>query len=100
MIRIEPQPRADYHLHYDAAWLSRGDYLSDSGHVWSQPFETVAAEWPLRGQLHMLCTRIGGCRRSRPGGRRMSRSGFVPGRTAGSNSPASASASCAEPATR
>ena len=29
MIRLEPQPRASYHLHYDATWLSRGDYLSD-----------------------------------------------------------------------
>ena len=51
---IEPQPRANYHLSYDAAWLERGDYLSDSGHVWSQPFESVCRRWPNQGQLHML----------------------------------------------
>jgi hypothetical protein len=53
-VLIEPQPRANYHLSYDAAWLPRGDYLSDSGHVWSQPFESVCARWPKWGQLHML----------------------------------------------
>jgi hypothetical protein len=53
-VMIEPEPRAHYHLGYDAAWLHRGDYLSDSGHVWSQPFETVSAQWPKRGQLHVL----------------------------------------------
>ena len=53
-VQIEPQPRAHYHLGYDAAWLERGDYLSDSGHVWSQPFETVCHRWPTAGQLHVL----------------------------------------------
>jgi hypothetical protein len=54
-VAIVPQPRSHFHLSYDAAWLPRGDYLSDSGHVWSQPFETVCARWPNAGQLHVLC---------------------------------------------
>jgi hypothetical protein len=41
-------------LDFDANWLPRGDYLSDSGGRWSQPFSEVAAAWPARGQLHML----------------------------------------------
>lgn len=53
-LRLAPIPRATYGLEYDANWLSRGDYLSDSGGEWSQPFEEVAARWPGHGQLHML----------------------------------------------
>jgi hypothetical protein len=54
MVKIEPQSRATYHLSYDAAWLPRGDYLSDSGHVWSQDFQQVCRNWPRLGQLHVL----------------------------------------------
>jgi len=53
-LRLAPIPRATYGLEYDANWLSRGDYLSDSGGKWSQRFEDVAEAWPGRGQLHML----------------------------------------------
>jgi hypothetical protein len=53
-VMLEPQPRANYHLSYDASWLPRGDYLSDSGHVWSQEFDHVCRHWPKHGQLHML----------------------------------------------
>lgn len=49
-----PLPLAEFGLDFDANWLHRGDYLSDSGGRWSQPFEDVAAAWPARGQLHML----------------------------------------------
>jgi hypothetical protein len=45
---------AKFGLDFDANWLSRGDYLSDSGGQWSRPFDQAAAEWPARGQLHML----------------------------------------------
>lgn len=45
---------AAFGLDFDANWLSRGDYLSDSGGRWSQPFEGVAGAFPARGQLHML----------------------------------------------
>lgn len=53
-VRLAPIPRATYGLEYDANWLSRGDYLSDSGGEWSQPFSEVVQAWPERGQLHML----------------------------------------------
>jgi hypothetical protein len=53
-VRLLPLSRSTYGLAYDAAWLSRGDYLSDSGHVWSQSFAEVCKEWPGRGQLHLL----------------------------------------------
>ena len=32
---------SSYGLAYDAAWLPRGDYLSDSGQVWSRDFDKV-----------------------------------------------------------
>jgi hypothetical protein len=44
----------DFGLDFDANWLPRGDYLSDSGGEWSRSFHDVAAEWPEKGQLHML----------------------------------------------
>lgn len=44
----------DFGLTYDANWLPRDEYLSDSGGKWSQPFDTVATGFPYRGQLHML----------------------------------------------
>ena len=53
-LRLAPLPLATFGLEYDAAWLSRGDYLSDSGGEWSQPFEDVLDAWPRRGQLHVL----------------------------------------------
>lgn len=45
---------ADLGLEFDSIWLHRGDYLSDSGGNWSQPFRTAADAWPGKGQLHML----------------------------------------------
>jgi len=48
-----PVSRKAYQLEYDPNWLSRGDYLSDSGGRWSQPFEDVAGRFGER-QLHML----------------------------------------------
>lgn len=53
-VKIDPVSLADYGLTYDANWLSRGDYLSDSGGQWSQPFDKVAARFPAAGQLHVL----------------------------------------------
>lgn len=41
-------------LDFDANWIRRGDYLSDSGGHWSQPFDDVASAFPSRGQLHLL----------------------------------------------
>ncbi len=51
---LAPIPRSTYGLEYDANWLSRGDYLSDSGARWSQPFEHVVSGFGERGQLHIL----------------------------------------------
>ncbi len=53
-IRLASVSRAVFGFEYDPNWLPRGDYLSDSGGRWSQPFETVMAAFPTRGQLHML----------------------------------------------
>jgi hypothetical protein len=47
-------PLAEFGLEFDANWLPRGDYISDSGGEWSQPFDELAAAWPAKGQLHML----------------------------------------------
>ncbi len=52
-VHIVPVSRAWYELEYDANWLVRGDYLSDSGGEWSQPFEGVVASFG-DGQLHVL----------------------------------------------
>ena len=41
-------------LAYDANWLPRAEYLSDSGGRWSRPFDEVAAGFPFAGQLHVL----------------------------------------------
>lgn len=51
---FRPVSLADFGLDFDANWLPRGDYLSDSGGNWSQPFDQVAAAFPSKGQLHML----------------------------------------------
>jgi len=54
-VKLNPVPRARFGFDYDPNWLSRADYLSDSGGVWSQSFDTVATRYPtLGGQLHML----------------------------------------------
>lgn len=52
-VQLKPIPRYLLGFDYDPNWLSRGDYLSDSGGSWSQPFDEVAGRWP-NGQLHML----------------------------------------------
>lgn len=53
LLQLEPYPRADFGLAYDANWLPRGNYLSDSGGKWSQPLEQVVDTFG-QGQLHML----------------------------------------------
>ena len=53
-VHIVPMSRRAYQLEYDANWLKRGDYISDSGGEWSQPFEALVAGWPELGQLHVL----------------------------------------------
>lgn len=53
-VRLRPVPRSMFGFEYDPNWLPRGDYLSDSGGRWSQPFERVAATYPSHGQLHLL----------------------------------------------
>jgi hypothetical protein len=53
-VRIRQRSLLEFGLDFDANWLSRGDYLSDSGGRWSRDFDQVASEWPARGQLHML----------------------------------------------
>jgi hypothetical protein len=50
---LAPISRAVFGLEYDANWLPRGEYLSDSGGSWSQPVDEVAARFG-EGQLHML----------------------------------------------
>ena len=52
-VQIQPRPLADYYLRYASNWLPRHDYLSDSGHRWSQPSNDVIARFG-EGQLHML----------------------------------------------
>lgn len=52
-VLIEPRPMSDYHLRYQAASLSRANYLSDSGGKWSLPFDEVCDGFGF-GQLHML----------------------------------------------
>jgi hypothetical protein len=51
---FQPHRLSEFGLDFDANWLPRGDYLSDSGGQWSQPFEEVAEAFPSRGQLHVL----------------------------------------------
>lgn len=45
---------ADFGLEFDANWIGRTAYLSDSGGVWSQPFGEFAAGFPFDGQAHLL----------------------------------------------
>lgn len=51
---VTPVPLSEFGLDFDASWLPRGDYLSDSGGAWSQSFHKVAAAFPSKGQLHVL----------------------------------------------
>lgn len=46
---------AEFEFEYEANWIGRGSYLSDSGGQWSRPFDTITEEFPsATGQLHML----------------------------------------------
>lgn len=49
VIQIEPVSRSLYGLEYDANFLARDDYLSDSGGRWSQPFAEVAGRFAAGG---------------------------------------------------
>lgn len=51
-VKLHPVSRADFGFEYDPNWLSRGNYVSDSGGQWSQPFDEIV--FPDTGQLHML----------------------------------------------
>ena len=52
-VPIAPVSREELGLGYDANWLARGNYLSDSGARWSQPLDEVAESFG-NGQLHVL----------------------------------------------
>ncbi len=52
-VDLLPVPRAEFGLAYDANWLRRDQYLSDSGGRWSRPFDEVVASFGA-GQLHVL----------------------------------------------
>lgn len=54
---LEPISRDIYGLEYDANWLTRGDYVSDSGGRWNpreDSFERAVDHWSQAGQLHLL----------------------------------------------
>ena len=54
-VTIRPARLSAFGLDFDASWLSRGAYLSDSGGRWSRPgFDKVAEGFPYPGQLHVL----------------------------------------------
>lgn len=53
-VKLSPVSRSRFGFDYDPNWLPRGEYLSDSGGRWSQPFDRIAARFPSDGQLHML----------------------------------------------
>ena len=53
IVPLEQLPLSVYDLEYDANWLPRADYLSDSGGEWSQPFTHVQTTFGI-GQLHVL----------------------------------------------
>jgi hypothetical protein len=52
-VKLRQRTLEHYALTYDANWLTRGDYLSDSGGRWSQPWETAVVRFG-KGQLHVL----------------------------------------------
>lgn len=49
VLAIEPVSRSLYGLEYDANWLPRDDYLSDSGGAWSTPFDGVVERFSAGG---------------------------------------------------
>ena len=52
---LEPKARMKWDLMYDSNWLPRRFYGSDSGGVWSKPWEEIEKEGLSReGQLHLL----------------------------------------------
>lgn len=54
---LEPISRQVYGLEYDANWMPRGDYISDSGGRWNpreDSFDLAAEHFGQAGQLHML----------------------------------------------
>ncbi len=52
---IDPVPLSDLGLLYDANWLPRAGYASDSGGRWRPGFDEVVAGYPPGdGQLHLL----------------------------------------------
>jgi hypothetical protein len=54
-VTIQPIPLAALGFDFDANWVGRGKYLSDSGGCWRTPgFDTIADGFPFDGQLHML----------------------------------------------
>jgi hypothetical protein len=52
VIAIEPVSRSLYGLEYDANWLPRDDYLSDSGGEWRTPFDGVVERFAV-GDVHL-----------------------------------------------
>jgi hypothetical protein len=54
-VDIRPVPLSTFDLDYDANWLGRRVYLSDSGGAWSDPgFDATADGFPFDAQLQML----------------------------------------------
>lgn len=53
-VKLNPVPLSMFGLDFDANWLRRTSYLSDSGGKWSRPFEEAAEQFPYSGQLHVL----------------------------------------------
>lgn len=57
VLPLSPLSREVFGLEYDANWLSRGDYISDSGGYWNprrDSFELAVRHWSEAGQLHLL----------------------------------------------
>lgn len=53
-VAIEPRSLREFGLRYDANWLPRAAYLSDSGGRWSTPFDEFADAFPYAGNAHLL----------------------------------------------
>lgn len=53
-VAIAPVSRSGFGFEYDANWLPRANYLSDSGGRWSQSFDDVVETFGVAGQLHIL----------------------------------------------
>lgn len=53
-VELRQSPLSAFGFTYEAGWLHRGAYLSDSGGAWSQPFAQIADGFPFAGQLHLL----------------------------------------------